>query len=124
MARGYNPPLPLGEGEGCTLSRYEEKQWQQASGLLALMQLTCILPGITSYSAVISACEKDQHWQQALGLLDTRQQTRALPGVIPTAVIIAREKGQRWQQALGFLALLQQTAILPNVLSLSRHQCL
>ena len=38
VARGYNPPLPLGEGEGCTLSRYEKKQWQQASGLLALMQ--------------------------------------------------------------------------------------
>ena len=26
-----------------------------------------ILPGVISYPAVFSACEKDQQWQQALG---------------------------------------------------------
>ena len=34
------------------------QQWQQALGLLAVMQQTCVLLGVISYSAVISACEK------------------------------------------------------------------
>ena len=60
------------------------------------MRQTCILPGAISYSAVISACEKDQHWQQALGLQELMQQTRVLPGVIScTALISACEMGQR-----------------------------
>ena len=59
-----------------------------------------MLPGAISYSAVISACEKDQHGQRALGLLELMQQTRVLPGVISCSTVIsACEKGQRWQQA-------------------------
>ena len=72
------------------------------------MQQTCILPGVISHSAVISACEKDQQWQQAFGLLELMHQTRVLLGVISySAVISACEKGQRWQQALGVLAAMQ-----------------
>ena len=39
------------------------QQWQQAFGVLAVMQLTAVLPDVISYNAVISACEKGQHLQ-------------------------------------------------------------
>ena len=86
----------------------------QASGLLALMQLTCILPGIMSYSAVISDCEKGQRWQQALGLLALIQRTATLH-----AAISACEKGEQWQQARCLLAVMQETDLVPNVITYS-----
>ena len=71
-----------------------------------------------SYSAVISACGKDQQWQQALGLLAVMRQTCILPGAISySAVISACEKDQHWQQALGLQELMQQTRVLPGVIS-------
>ena len=41
------------------------QRWQQALGLLALIQQTAILPNVISLSAAISAGEKGQQWQQA-----------------------------------------------------------
>ena len=61
------------EGEGCSLSRsawrhlllsldqcLREGQFGNGSRhwVLAVMQQSCVLPGVFSYSAVISACEK------------------------------------------------------------------
>ena len=63
--RGGLHPLEVSSGgEACK----KDQQRQQALGLLAVMRQTCFLPGVISYSAVISACEKVQRWQQALGL--------------------------------------------------------
>jgi hypothetical protein len=45
-----------------------DKQWQQAHGLLALQ--TADLPGVITYTAAISACAKDVQGQQALGPAD------------------------------------------------------
>ena len=45
------------------------QQWQQALGLLAVMQQTAVLPNVISYNAAISACDNGRQWQQALGLL-------------------------------------------------------
>ena len=73
-----------------------------------------------SYSAVISACVKDQQGQQALGLLAVMRQTGILPGAIyGSAVISACEKDQQWLQALGLRDLMQQTRALLGVISYS-----
>ena len=44
------------------------EQWQQAFGLLEVMQQAAALPNVVSYYSAISACEKVQQWQQALVL--------------------------------------------------------
>ena len=42
------------------------EQWQQAFGLLEVVQQAAALPTVFSYNSAISACEKVQQWQQAL----------------------------------------------------------
>ena len=40
------------------------------------------VPNVSSYSAAISACEKDEQWQQVLGLWVTMQEADLMPSVI------------------------------------------
>ena len=98
----------------------KDQQWQQALGLLAVMQKSAILPNVISYNAVVSACEIGHQGPQALSLLAVLQRTAGLPnGISFLAAISAFEKGTQWQQVLGLLAVMQQSAVLPNVISFS-----
>ena len=58
-------------------------QWQQALGLFVLRNVS-LPPDIITYSAAISACEKNQMWQQAFGLLTETSDT------IPRSALVKR----------------------------------
>ena len=44
------------------------EQWQQALGLLTVMQQADLVPCVISYSAAISACDEDGPFQSDSGL--------------------------------------------------------
>ena len=70
---------------------------QEALDLLAEMPLQGVEPNAFSFSAAISACEKEGQWQQALGVLSAMQHAKLPPNVVAySAAISACEKaGQR-----------------------------
>ena len=80
----------------------KDQQWQQALGLLAVMQKSAILPNVISYNAVVSASEKGHQGPQALSLLAVLQRTAGLPnGISFLAAISAFEKGHAMAAGLG-----------------------
>ena len=62
-----------------------------------------IQANVTTYSAIISACEKGRRWQRSLELFE-EMRSQALPADVITynAAISACEKGKQWQRALEF----------------------
>ena len=75
---------------------------------------------MVSYSAAISACEKNAQWQKALGLFQAMCSSTLSPDVISySATISACEKGGQWQHALNLLLAMRQDKVRPNVISYS-----
>merc|ERR1712054_276066 len=64
------------------------------------MQQRRLEPDVISFSAAISACEKDGQWEKALQMLDEIQQRRLEPNVISfNAAISACEKSLHHREA-------------------------
>ena len=57
----------------------KSEQWQQALGVLAVMQQSDPVPSVTTYNAATSACEEGEQWQKALGLVAVMRQSCLLP---------------------------------------------
>ena len=64
------------------------------------MQLQGLQANVTTYSAAVSACEKDKQWARALELLREKC-SHGLPadGITYSATVNAREKVKQWQCA-------------------------
>jgi len=84
------------------------------------MESRGITPNTISYSAAISACEKEGQWQQALILLREMESRGISPGTISyNAAISACEKGGQWQRALALLREMESRGIVPDTISYS-----
>ena len=73
--------------------------WQGALSLLAQMLAGRVTPDVTSYNALISACEKGGEWQRALHLFQLCRSELQPNLVSYNAMISACQKGWQWQQA-------------------------
>ena len=59
---------------------------------------------VVSFSASISACEKDKQWEGALGLLQEMELYLLTPNAVSfSASMSACEKGKQWERALVLL---------------------
>jgi len=63
-----------------------------------------VWPNTTSYSAVISACEKGKHWELALEMLEECKAETIVDTttdcILHSAAVSACEKGAEWQRVL------------------------
>ena len=78
------------------------------------------LPGVSSYSSAMSACEKGEQWQHALGPLVEMRHKALLPYVISykSGISVFIKFGQ-WQHALELLVRMLHNDSLPDVISYS-----
>lgn len=75
-------------------------QWAKALQLLREMKARGLQPTVTSYTAIIAACEKGQQWEKALQLLDEMRTQGLHPDVMSYhASVIAYQKNLQWEKA-------------------------
>lgn len=71
-------------------------RWERALELLDEMKRSGLNPDVYSYSAAISACEKDKQWEKALEIFEKMQIQNVNPDVVAfNSAITACSQGSR-----------------------------
>ena len=96
-------------GDGCT-------RLGHCFDILERMRERQVSPNVYSYTAVMSALEKNGAWEKAIALLDTMRSENVAPNVKTySSAISACGKGLAWQKALQLLQDMKNNAVAPNL---------
>ena len=92
--------------------------WKNALILFSRVPEAAVAPNQVSFSAAISACEKNVKWRMALLLFSCMPIARVLSDVISfSAAISAFEKGCQWQMALFLFWQMSEARVVPDLVS-------
>merc|ERR1719468_924677 len=91
-----------------------------ALDLFAAMGQAVVEPDTITYSAAISACEKNAEWRMALDLFAAMGRALVEPNAITyNAAISACEKAAEWWMALDIFAAMGRAVVEPNAITYS-----